>query len=36
VVAGALARGDLVITSDPDDIQNIAGALGGSIRVHRI
>ena len=36
VVAGALARGDLVITSDPDDIQNIARALGGSIRVHRI
>jgi predicted nucleic acid-binding protein len=36
VVAGALARGDLVITSDPDDIQNIARVLGGSIRVHRI
>lgn len=31
MVAGALARSDLVITSDPDDIQNIARALGGSI-----
>jgi hypothetical protein len=36
VVAGALARGDLVITSDPDGVQNIARVLGGSIRVHRI
>ena len=36
VVAGALARGDLVITSDPGDLQNIAAALGKSIRVHRI
>jgi hypothetical protein len=36
VVAGALARGDLVITSDPDDLQKIAAALDGSIRVHRI
>lgn len=36
VVAGALARGDLVITSDPDELQRIAGALDGSIRVHRI
>jgi predicted nucleic acid-binding protein len=36
VVAGALARGDLVVTSDPDDLQAIAGALGASIRLHRI
>lgn len=36
VVAGALARGDLVVTSDPDDIRNIARALGRSVRVHRI
>ena len=36
VVAGALARGDLVVTSDPDDLQAIAGALGALIRLHRI
>ena len=36
VVAGALARGDLVITSDPDDLQIVAAALHGSIRRHRI
>lgn len=36
VVAGALARGDLVVTSDPDDLRSIAGAIGGLLRVHRI
>jgi predicted nucleic acid-binding protein len=36
VVAGALARGDLVVTSDSDDLRAIAGAIGGSLRLHRI
>ena len=36
VVAGALARGDLVVTSDPDDLQAIAVAIGGSLRIERI
>ncbi len=27
VVVGAIARGDLVLTSDPDDLRTIAGAL---------
>ncbi|HJR69857.1 MAG TPA: twitching motility protein PilT [Gammaproteobacteria bacterium] len=36
VVAGALTRGDLVVTSDADDLERIASALGGSIRSHRI
>lgn len=36
VVVGALARGDLVVTSDPDDLLLIAGALRLPLRVHRI
>ncbi len=36
VVAGALARADLVVTSDADDLERIASALGVSIRSHRI
>lgn len=36
VVAGALARRDLVVTSDPDDLRAIAAGLGESIRVHRV
>jgi predicted nucleic acid-binding protein len=36
VVAGALARADLVVTSDPDDLERIASALGASIRCQRI
>lgn len=36
VVAGALARGDLVVTSDADDLERIASALGASISTHRI
>ncbi|GMU68680.1 MAG: hypothetical protein AMXMBFR37_10120 [Steroidobacteraceae bacterium] len=36
VATGALARGDLVVTSDADDLQLIAGALGRSIRLQRI
>lgn len=35
VVVGALARGDLVVTSDPDDLQRIADALGRSLRVQK-
>src|SRR5687767_11104716 len=35
VVVGALARGDLVVTSDPDDLRRIAAALRLSLRVHR-
>ena len=36
VVAGALARGDLVVSSDADDLERIASALGASIRSYRI
>jgi hypothetical protein len=36
VVAGALARDDLVVTSDPDDLGAIAAGLRGSIRLHAI
>jgi hypothetical protein len=36
VVAGALARADLVVTSDADDLTRISSALGGSIRCHRV
>jgi hypothetical protein len=36
VVAGALARADLVVTSDADDLERISSALGASIRTHRI
>ena len=36
VVAGALARGDLIVTSDPDDLKAIGGAVGGLLRLHRI
>jgi predicted nucleic acid-binding protein len=36
VVAGALARRDLVVTGDPDDLQTIADALGRPIGLHRI
>jgi predicted nucleic acid-binding protein len=34
VVVTALARGDLVLTSDPDDLRRIAAALGGDLVVH--
>jgi predicted nucleic acid-binding protein len=34
VVVGALARGDLVLTSDPDDLRRIAAAIGGSLALH--
>lgn len=36
VVVGAIARGDLVVTSDPDDLARIAAGLGTSVRLHRI
>jgi predicted nucleic acid-binding protein len=36
VVAGALARADLVVTSNADDLERIASALGATIRSHRI
>ena len=34
VVVTALARGDLIVTSDPDDLQRIAGALGHTVALH--
>ncbi len=34
VVVGALARGDLVVSSDPDDLRRIATAIGGELAVH--
>ena len=36
VVITALARGDLVVTSDPDDLTRIATAVGRSLRIHVI
>lgn len=34
VVVTALARDDLVVTSDPDDLRRIASALGRELAVH--
>jgi predicted nucleic acid-binding protein len=34
VVVTALARDDLVVTSDPDDLALIASAVGGTLRLH--
>ncbi len=34
VVVTALAREDLVVTSDPDDLSRIAAALGRDLAVH--
>jgi len=34
VVVGALARGDLVVSSDPDDLRRIAAAIGRELAVH--
>ncbi|MGA7704140.1 MAG: hypothetical protein WB998_04515 [Solirubrobacteraceae bacterium] len=34
VVVTALARGDLVVTSDPDDLTTIASAIGGVLTMH--
>jgi predicted nucleic acid-binding protein len=36
VVVGALARGDLVVTSDPQDLQRIASASGHKLALHLI
>jgi len=36
VVIGVLARGDLVVTSDADDLERIAAALGRRLSIHRI
>lgn len=33
VAVGAIARGDLVVTSDSDDIQHLADALGTAIEI---
>lgn len=33
VAAGAVARHDLVVTSDPDDIEHLATALGASLEI---
>lgn len=35
VVEGALRRRDLVVTSDPDDLQAIANAAGRRLEVER-
>jgi hypothetical protein len=34
VVVTALDRGDLVVTSDPDDLRRIAAAIGRDLAVH--
>jgi hypothetical protein len=34
VVVIALARDDLIVTSDPDDLHRIAGAIGRSVEMH--
>jgi predicted nucleic acid-binding protein len=34
VVVTALAREDLIVTSDPNDLRRIAGAIGGTIPLH--
>lgn len=36
VVVTALARGDLVVTSDPDDLTRIASAVGAALRIHAV
>ena len=34
VVVTALARGDLIVTSDPKDLRGIAAAIGRAVAVH--
>lgn len=36
VVVGAVSRGDLVVTSDPDDLLRIAAAFQRRLDVHRV
>jgi hypothetical protein len=34
VVVGALARDDLIVTSDPDGLKRIATAIGGTLKLY--
>lgn len=36
VVVGAIARNDLVVTSDPDDLERLAAASGRRMQLHRV
>jgi hypothetical protein len=36
VVVSALARDDLIVTSDPDDLKRIATAIGGTLKLHLV
>lgn len=36
VVVTALARDDLVVTSDPDDLTRIASAIGRTLRIYAV
>jgi predicted nucleic acid-binding protein len=36
VVVAALARKDLIVTSDPDDLRRIASAIGRDLAVHAV
>jgi hypothetical protein len=36
VVVGALARNDLVVTSDPADLERLAAGLGRRLQLHRV
>lgn len=36
VVAGALARADLVVTSDAGDLQRIAASMGRTLNIHQL
>lgn len=36
VVVGSVARGDLVVTSDPSYVKRIASALGAPLQIHPI
>jgi predicted nucleic acid-binding protein len=36
VVVTALAKGDLVVTSDPDDLKLIAAAMGRWLKIHEV
>ena len=36
VVMTALARNDLIVTSDPDDLRRIAAAIGRDLAVHAV
>lgn len=36
VVAGAVARGDAVLSSDPRDLRRLAEALGSRLEIHQV